>query len=118
MVPLVPEIRVLVVWSTAPRMVREAALTLPAGCTFHEALQLLGQGPLPWPDAPDLSTLVVSLWGRKVSPTQVLLEGDRLELCRALKVDPKRARQQRFRQQGTQRAGLFAKRRPGAAAGY
>lgn len=118
MVPVVPEIRIQVVWSPAPRQVREAALIVPAGCTFHEALQLLGQGPLPWPEAPDPSALVVSLWGRKVSPAQVLLDGDRLELCRALKVDPKRARRQRFRQQGSQRAGLFAKRRPGAAAGY
>ena len=41
-----------------------------------------------------------------------------IELCRALRVDPKVARRERFKQQGARRTGLFAKKRPGAAAGY
>jgi putative ubiquitin-RnfH superfamily antitoxin RatB of RatAB toxin-antitoxin module len=48
----------------------------------------------------------------------VLRDGDRVELCRELRVDPKVARRERFSKQGARRAGLFAKKRPGAAAGY
>jgi len=44
--------------------------------------------------------------------------GDRLEALRPLQVDPKEARRQRFVQQGTRGAGLFANRRPGAKPGY
>jgi putative ubiquitin-RnfH superfamily antitoxin RatB of RatAB toxin-antitoxin module len=43
---------------------------------------------------------------------------DRLEILRALLVDPKEARRLRFNQQGSRAAGLFAKRRQGAKAGY
>ena len=49
---------------------------------------------------------------------QALREGDRIELCRALVVDPKVARRERFAKQGARGTGLFARRRPGAAAGY
>jgi sulfur carrier protein len=45
-------------------------------------------------------------------------EGDRVEVYRGLKVDPKVARRERFRSQGARAAGLFAKRRPGAKPGY
>jgi putative ubiquitin-RnfH superfamily antitoxin RatB of RatAB toxin-antitoxin module len=48
----------------------------------------------------------------------VLVDGDRLEVYRPLTVDPKVARRQRFVRQGAKTAGLFAKKRPGAKAGY
>ncbi|MBW8723026.1 MAG: RnfH family protein, partial [Polaromonas sp.] len=44
--------------------------------------------------------------------------GDRLEIYRGLRVDPKVARRERFNRQGVKRAGLFAKTRAGAKAGY
>ncbi|HYP70717.1 MAG TPA: RnfH family protein, partial [Variovorax sp.] len=47
-----------------------------------------------------------------------LKDGDRLELCRDLVVDPKVARRERFARQGARGTGLFAKRRTGAKAGY
>jgi sulfur carrier protein len=47
-----------------------------------------------------------------------LQDGDRLEIYRPLKVDPKVARRERFARQGAKTTGLFAKRRPGAKAGY
>jgi putative ubiquitin-RnfH superfamily antitoxin RatB of RatAB toxin-antitoxin module len=48
----------------------------------------------------------------------VLRDGDRLELLRPLRVDPKVARRERFTGQGARSAGLFAKRRPNSKAGY
>ncbi len=54
------------------------------------------------------------IWGRKVAAEQVLRDGDRVEVYRPLRVDPKVARRERFRTQGARSAGLFAKRPPGA----
>ncbi len=59
-----------------------------------------------------------AVWGRRVELTTPLKDGDRLELLRPLTVDPKEARRLRFNQQGSRAAGLFAKRRQGAKAGY
>ena len=49
---------------------------------------------------------------------QRLPEGDRVEIYRSLRVDPKVARRERFRGQGVKRAGLFSKKREGGKAGY
>ena len=62
--------------------------------------------------------VATGLWGRLVQPSTPLQEGDRLELYRALTVDPKLARRQRFARQGARTAGLFARRRPGGKQGY
>lgn len=61
---------------------------------------------------------MVGIWGKKTGLHHVLQGGDRLEVYRGLLVDPKVARRERFRQQGARSAGLFAKRRAGAKAGY
>lgn len=66
----------------------------------------------------DLTSLTVSVWGRKASYNQTVREGDRIELCRPLLVDPKVARRERFARQGRRGTGLFAKRRTGKQAGY
>ena len=55
---------------------------------------------------------------RQFGSKPCLVEGDRLEVYRPLTVDPKVARRQRFVRQGAKTAGLFAKKRPGAKAGY
>jgi putative ubiquitin-RnfH superfamily antitoxin RatB of RatAB toxin-antitoxin module len=47
-----------------------------------------------------------------------LQDHDRVEICRALTVDPKVARRARFVKQGARTTGLFARKRPGAKAGY
>jgi putative ubiquitin-RnfH superfamily antitoxin RatB of RatAB toxin-antitoxin module len=49
---------------------------------------------------------------------QALKDGDRIELCRPLTVDPKVARRERFKRQGAKGTGLFANRRKGGKAGY
>ncbi|MCB2018938.1 MAG: RnfH family protein, partial [Hydrogenophaga sp.] len=47
-----------------------------------------------------------------------LRDGDRLELYRPLRVDPKVARRERFVGQGAKAAGLFSRRRPHSKSGY
>ena len=56
--------------------------------------------------------------GKKTNPDHALRDLDRIEICRALTVDPKVARRERFQKQGSSRAGLFSKRRAGAKPGY
>ncbi len=113
-------LNVTVCFSPAPRRVLEWPLQVPTGSTVEQAWALAAQMPQ-WPA--DLPTRVwqqwtPGLWNRKCAWSQLVLEGDRLELYRDLRVDPKVARRERFARQGKKRAGLFAKRRPGAASGY
>jgi len=60
----------------------------------------------------------VAIWSKPVPLDLKLKGGERLEILRPIKVDPKIARKERFKQQGAKAAGLFARRRPGAKAGY
>jgi putative ubiquitin-RnfH superfamily antitoxin RatB of RatAB toxin-antitoxin module len=62
--------------------------------------------------------LSLAVFGRKLTLDSELFDGDRLDLCRPLRVDPKLARRERFNQQGSRRSGLFARRREGSVAGY
>jgi putative ubiquitin-RnfH superfamily antitoxin RatB of RatAB toxin-antitoxin module len=83
-------------------------LVLPAGATILQALEASGirsEEPVLAPGLPDLG-----IWGRKAAPGQVLCDGDRVEIYRPLRVDPKVARRERFRSQGVRSAGLFAKK--------
>ena len=113
-------IQVEVMASAAPRCLQTLRLTLDAGTSVSKAIAQLAQqqgwqaiaaGALAgeWTSA---------IWSRKASMTEVLRDGDRLELCRALLVDPMVARRERFATQGARGAGLFSKRRAGAKAGY
>lgn len=111
-----PHIQVTVVFSPAPRDVREIVLQLAPASTILAALQasgLLQQFP-----ALDQQTTEVGVWGRKTALGQLLRANDRVEIYRPLTVDPKVARRERFVQQGARTAGLFVRKRPGAAAGY
>lgn len=101
--------RVTVLYSPAPREVREWHIELPAGATVADALKATGMttefGDLHW------SSIATGVWGRKAPPDQALREHDRVEVYRPLKVDPKVARRERFRKQGARAAGLFARKR-------
>lgn len=115
------ELSITVCFSPAPRQVCELALSLPAGSTLQQAVALAAQQstwPHEWLEQAQWHSLAPSLWGRKAGWSAALREGDRVELSRGLRVDPKVARRERFSKQGARRAGLFAKKRPGAAAGY
>ncbi len=107
---------VSVCFSRAAREIQEVALQLPSGSRLVDALRaselLAGM-----PDA-DVDALQTGVWGRKMAPEEGLRDGDRVELYRPLKVDPKVARRERFSRQGAGTTGLFAKRRAGAKSGY
>ena len=93
---------------------------MPAGSTLAQALVQSGAMAELAELAEQLATgeLTAGIWGRGAMPSQVLENGDRVELYRALRVDPKVARRERFKGQGSRGAGLFAKRRAGGKAGY
>ena len=97
--------RVTVAYSPAPREVREWELDLPEGATIAQALAACGF------EDPTGEGLSLAVWGRAQPAGQRLSEGDRVEVLRALRVDPKVARRERFQRQGTRAAGLFARRR-------
>jgi putative ubiquitin-RnfH superfamily antitoxin RatB of RatAB toxin-antitoxin module len=108
--------RVSVLYSPAPRVVHEWPLELPPGSTVLQALEASGLRAQ-FPQV-DLQSAPAGIWGRKAHLEHGLREGDRVEIYRPLKVDPKLARRERFRQQGVRAAGLFAKKRAGAKPGY
>jgi putative ubiquitin-RnfH superfamily antitoxin RatB of RatAB toxin-antitoxin module len=102
--------RVTLLHSPAARQVTEQVIDLPDGATVADAVRVagwsIGEGE------------AVGVWGRKATPAQALHEGDRVERVRPLLVDPKVARRERFKRQGSRSAGLFSTRRPGAKPGY
>lgn len=101
-------IHVTVVYSPAARQVLETLVVLEPGSTVRQAIRLAGASlPL---DQVDLHLTLVGVWGRKASLEQALRNGDRVEIYRPLKVDPKVARRERFRKQGVRAAGLFARK--------
>jgi putative ubiquitin-RnfH superfamily antitoxin RatB of RatAB toxin-antitoxin module len=106
---------VTVIYSPAARKVREWQVALAQGATVLQALRASGLAPS-FPDL-DLMSLVIGVWGRQAALGQLLREGDRVEIYRPLEVDPKLARRERFRRQGSRAAGLFAKKNAGTKAG-
>ena len=111
-----PRIRVTLVYSPAPRQVRDWTLELAQDGTVAQALSASGL----YDEFPQLrhQTLSVGIWGLKSGLDHRLNDRDRIEIYRELRVDPKVARRERFNRQGSKSAGLFAKTRPGAKAGY
>ena len=88
-----------VVYCPTPGVVDRVQLRLPQGATLAQALAASGLmqrhalGPTP----------ALGVWGRAKASDTVLRERDRVEIYRALLVDPKEARRQRYRKAG--RAG-------------
>lgn len=107
---------VLLVYSPAPRQLHEITLDLPTGASLREALLAAANHDPGFADLP--STAAFGIWNRSATLDQALTDGDRLEIYRPLRVEPKVARRERFKKQGAKSAGLFAQRRPGAKAGY
>ena len=100
------EIEVLLLYSPSARVVQEEVLRVPAGSTLHEAIAASGRLARDGAFA-DLIAKGghVGVWGRKMPPETVLQAGDRIEVYRPLRVDPKEARRQRYRKSGSKRAG-------------
>lgn len=95
-------LRVVVVYSPAPRQVCETPLRVAVGTAVAQALEA---AELP----AEFATCAVGIWGRRVDRSQVLSDLDRVEVYRELKVDPKVARRERFLLQGRRSAGLFVR---------
>lgn len=102
-------IRVTIAWSLKARVVHEVQIELPAGSDVAAALRV---GQL------NADPVHVGVWGKTVSLDAPVRDGDRIEVYRPLTVDPKIARRERFRKQGSKGTGLFANKRAGAKAGY
>lgn len=99
-----PPLRVQVVYSARSRHVRSVWLTLPAGSTVHDALQACGWRQELGPEL-DCGALTVGVWTKPKPPETVLRDLDRVEIWRALQVDPKEARRLRYRRQPNTKAG-------------
>lgn len=110
------DISVTLLYSPAARQVREIALRLAPNSTLQQALQASGLQPLL--ALLDQPKALLGVWGRKTGLNHVLRDHDRVEVYRALSVDPKLARRTRFAKQGVRTAGLFINRRAGSKAGY
>ena len=108
--------KVAVIYSPAPRQVREWVLDVPSGSSARQAVAQCGV----LAEFADLAldTLNIGIWGKRFSLNHKLKDDDRIEIYRPLRVDPKVARRERFTHQGAKRAGLFANKRVGAKAGY
>jgi putative ubiquitin-RnfH superfamily antitoxin RatB of RatAB toxin-antitoxin module len=104
-------VRVTVCHCAAPRELFETDVVLPVGGTVRMAIEAAGLGTR-FP-ALDLQLAGAGVWGRRVGPEHCLGDGDRVEVYRPLRVDPKLARRERFRKQGVRAAGLFARRNVG-----
>jgi len=108
-------VKVTIVYSPAPRKVREWTLDVAPGSNVKQVVlqcSLLTE----FADLA-LNTLTSGIWGKRYSLSHKLKENDRIEIYRPLRVDPKVARRERFTLQGAKRAGLFANKRVGAKAG-
>lgn len=102
------EIDVEVAYGAAPHQVIRVMLRLPPGSTLADALRASGIATgLP---AHELATLTAGVWGREAAVDTPLRQGDRVELYRPLKVDPKEARRLRYRRDGLKRKGVSGTR--------
>jgi putative ubiquitin-RnfH superfamily antitoxin RatB of RatAB toxin-antitoxin module len=86
-------LQVAVAWSARTGEAREVGLELPAGTSVLDAIR--ASGAMTGESAIDISIQAVGIWGRTVALDAPLAEGDRVEIYRALLMDPKEARRRR-----------------------
>ncbi len=95
----VPGLRVQVYWQDAQGRAALRTLQLAAGATAGDAVRASGLQHL----LPDASweqpggSLRLAVHGRACAPQQALRDGDRVDITRALRIDPKEARRLRAR---------------------
>ncbi|MCG3190034.1 MAG: Protein RnfH [Burkholderiaceae bacterium] len=89
------ELSIDVVLAAAPHDVRQVTLRLPAGSTVADALR--ASGLLDALSAAQADSLQTGIWSRAAALDALLRDGDRVELTRALQVDPREARRLRVR---------------------
>jgi len=86
-------LHVAVAWSARPGEAREVDLALRPGANVLDAIR--ASGAMTGEGAIDISIQAVGIWGRAVALDAPLAEGDRVEIYRALLMDPKEARRRR-----------------------
>jgi len=91
-----PILRIEVVYSPRHGAVDRTELVLPAPATLAQALEASGVAQR----HPEVRELTAGIWGRARDPATPLRDRDRVEVYRALVVDPKEARRLRYRRQG------------------
>jgi uncharacterized protein len=94
--PADKSLRVSVIYSPGEDRVHEVSLAMAPAATVGDAVRESG---LVERHGLDLGQLSVGVWGRIQPLDQGLRDRDRVELCRALQVDPKEARRLRYRKQ-------------------
>jgi uncharacterized protein len=98
--------QVEVLFCSAPNVCDRSSLSLPAGATVADALHASG---LRARHGNVLDGLRVGVWNKVKALEEPLREGDRVEVYRALTVDPKEARRLRYAQH---KASLAARKKP------
>lgn len=88
------KLKVELVFSPAPRQVQTRQLSLPAGSCLGDALAASGLF-----DGEPPAGLTYGIWSRRQPLATPLRDGDRVEVYRALTVDPKEARRLRYKGQ-------------------
>jgi putative ubiquitin-RnfH superfamily antitoxin RatB of RatAB toxin-antitoxin module len=87
-------LRVEVVYCAGTAQVDQVELVLPAGATVADALDASG---VLQRHALDAAGVRVGIWGRVQPLAMALRDRDRVELYRALRVEPKEARRLRYK---------------------
>lgn len=93
--------RVSVAYSPRAGEVDEVTVDLPAGATLIEAIR--ASGMVERHPGLDLASAKLGVWGRVQPAGHALRERDRVEIYRALQVDPKEARRLRYRKSAPRR---------------
>jgi len=86
-------IRVTLAWSPREGEALEKELCLDAGAVLLDAVRAAGL--LEGEDGVDVSTQAVGVWGRAAALDSPLVEGDRVEVYRPLRMNPQEARRRR-----------------------
>lgn len=93
----VDQIQVEVVYALPDETFRKS-LSVPAGTTLKQAVELSGV-QTKHPEI-DLSINKTGVYSKLRNPDSILVDGDRIEIYRDLKIDPKEARRKRAQQKG------------------
>ena len=93
----VDQIQVEVVYALPDETFRKS-LSVPAGTTLKQAVELSGV-QTKHPEI-DLSINKTGVYSKLRNPDSILVGGDRVEIYRDLKIDPKEARRKRAQQKG------------------
>ena len=80
-------VSISVVWAS-PDQIESVSLVLPVGTQVQQALERSGLLQKYQPTG-------LAIFGQRCDPTRLLSDGDRIELCRPLVVEPKAARRRR-----------------------